>query len=252
MMSEFVAYALLTLLALTWIASDAETIHIFDVFGKNFRFVWFDSGQRWKLVSAYGWRLVALCSFVVLNVLLSYRVYSVNPFDLRPLLQRTVSAALVAASFTPIPCIYFAHQFRWLHQVRCAALRLSDLVESVTADADLGQILVRADYETKEPWTAWHPTLERWRADELWRGLVPVLYLRKDSRSILVPIEPEAFLAWNIASDCVRINTDLPVRGAFNSSYCVKSVEAIRGRPNWWLVRTEMRTELDAVFEGRG
>ena len=251
-MNTLIAYALLTLLALTWIASDAETIYIFDVFGKNFRYVWFESGQRWKHVSAYGWRLAVVCSLVVLNVILSYRIYAVNPFDLGSAFQLSVAAALAAASFTPIPSIYVAHHLRWQHQIRSAAFRLTELVESVTVDSDPEQTFDRANYKTKEPWTAWHPTLERWRADDVWRGLVPVLYLRKEPRSTLIPIEPETFLAWNIPSDCIRINNNLPFCGALDSSFRVKSMTPIRGCPNWWLVRTEMRTELDAVFVGRG
>jgi len=251
-MSLLIAYALLTQLAVLWIAKDTETIYVFDVFGKSFRYVWFESGQRWTHVFTYGWRLAALCSFVVLNVVLSYRMYANNPFDLGLAFQLIVFAVLLAASFTPIPWIYVAHQFRWQRQMRSTALRLSDFVESVTADSDVGRTLDRADYETEEPWTAWHPTQERLRSDRLWDGLVPVLYLRKDSRSALIPIDWATFLAWNIPDDCVRINSDLPVHGALDSSFRVESVQDFGGCPNWWLVRTEMRTELDGVIEGRG
>lgn len=250
-MSELIAYALLTLLALIWIASDVHSIGIFDVFGRNIHWVWFESGQRWKFLARYGWRLAVLSSFVVLNIVLSYRIYVANPFDLGTALLLFMFATLVSASFAPIPWVYVAHELRWQHQIRSTAFRLSGFVESVTADTDLGRTWDRSNYETNEPWTAWHPTLERWRADDWWRALVPVLYLNKDSRSTLIPIEPETFLAWNIPTDSIGINKDLPVCGAHGSSFQVKSVRAIRGCPNWWLVRTNMHTETEAIFEGR-
>jgi hypothetical protein len=253
MMSLLVAYALLLLLAILWIARDSETIYIFDVFGRNFHYVWFDSGQRWKYVFTYGWRLVALCSLVFLNGLLSYRIYTVDPLEVGPAVQFMMFAVLLAASLTPIPWIYIAHRLRWQRRIRATVPGLVRFLEGTAIDSALAQTLDRADYNTDAPWTAWHPKHDEWESNEMWDALLPVVYLRNDpGRSALFPIDWETFLAWNIPADCVRINSDLPVHGAFDSSFRVESVQQLRGCPNWWLVRTEIRSELDAVIEGRG
>ncbi len=252
-MDLLIAYALLTLLAMLWIAKDVETIYIFDVFGKSFHYVWFESGQRWTHVFTYGWRLIALCSFLLLNALLSYRICADNAFDVRPAVQLVLFAVMLSVSILPVPWIYVAHRLRWQRMIRATAIRLAGIVERTTVDSDLSQAFDPAVYKTEEPWTAWHPKQGEWKANKLWDGLVPVVYLHNGpDRSALFPIDWEIFLAWNIPGNCVRINSDLLVHGALESSFRVESVEELRGCPNWWLVRTEMRTELDTVIEDRG
>ncbi len=255
-MSLLVAYVLLILLAMLWIAKDTETIYIFDLFGKNFHYVWFESGQRWTHVFTYGWRLAILCSLTVLTGILSYRIYVVNPCGITPALQVIILLGMLTASIAPIPWIYIAHRLRWQRQIRATALRLSEFAERVTAEADPAQMLDRANYDTDEPWAAWHPAQDEWKSDDcnsLWGGLVPVVYVRNDShRSALFPIDWETFLAWNISADCARINNDLPVHGALGSSFRVEFIQRLRGCPNWCLVHTEMHSELDAMLEDRG
>lgn len=252
-MSLLIAYTLLIVVAMLWIARDAETIYIFDVFGKNFRYVWFESGQRWTHVFTYGWRLVALCLLILFNGLLSYRIYVVNPLMIGPAAQLTMFAILLVASFSPIPWIYQAQRLRWKRQICFTAQRLDDFVNAATGESELALTLDRADYRTDETWTAWHPKQDEWKSNKLWDSLIPVVYFRNAPyRSALFPIDWEAFLVWNIPTDCVRVHRDLPVHGACDASFRVQSVQAIPGIPNWWLVRTEMRSELDAVIESSG
>ncbi len=205
--------------------------------------MWFESGQRWKFLARYGWRLAVLSSFVVLNIVLSYRIYVANPFDLGTALLLFMFATLVSASFAPIPWVYVAHELRWQHQIRSTAFRLSGFVESVTADTDLGRTWIVATTKTNEPWTAWHPTLERCEptiGGEHWfqcyiSTRTPVL--------TLIPIEPETFLAWNIPTDSIGINKDLPVCGAHGSSFSSKIregnswVSKLVARPNQYAYR---------------
>ncbi len=252
-MSLLFTYTLLMLLAMLWIMKDAETIYIFDVFGKNFCYVWFESGQRWTHIFTYGWRMVVLCLLVLLICLLSYRIYLEDLFEIGPAARLTVFVVLLAASFAPFPWIYLAHRLRWQRQFRATAQRLDDFVNAAIDESERARSLERAEYRTDEPWTAWHPKQDEWKSNRLWDGLVPVVYLRDAPyRSAIFPIDWETFFAWNIAADCVRVNSDLPVHGAFDSSFRVESVQAIRGIPNWWLVRTEMRSILDTVIEGCG
>lgn len=247
-MSLLIAYILLTLLAMLWIMKDTETIYIFDVFGKNFHYVWFESGQRWTHVFTYGWRLVVLWLLVLLLCLLAYRIYVANLFEIGPATRLALFAVLLTASFALFPWIYLAHRLRWQRQIRATAQRLGDFVNAASDESELARTLDRADYKTDESWTAWHPKQDEWKSNRLWDGLVPVVYLRNTPyRSALFTIDLETFLAWNIPAECVRVNSDLPVHGAFSTSFHVESVQPLRGIPNWWLVRTEMRWELDTV-----
>ncbi|MCA9178801.1 MAG: hypothetical protein KDB14_30270 [Planctomycetales bacterium] len=251
-MSLLLAYTLLAFLAMLWILKDGETYYIFDVFGESFHYVWFVSGQRWIYLFAYGWRLIALCSFVLLNALLSCRIYADNGFDIGPAAQRALLALMLFVSILPVPWIYVAHRLRCRRNILAIAKRLSGVAERATGDPRLCFEL--ADYETEEPWTAWHPTQGEWKANGLWDGLVPVVYLCNDGdRSAAVfSIDWETFLAWNIPSNCIRKNNDLPVHGPLESSFRVAAAQKLRGCPNWWLVRAEMRTELDTVIEDCG
>ena len=256
MMSLLVAYILLMLLAVLWIAWDFETFFIFDVFGKNFHYVWFDSGQRWTHLFTYGWRLAGLCTLVLLNGVLSYRFYAANPFQLGPSSHFIWFAIMLTASFAAIPWIYMAHRLRWQRQIRWTALQLSDFAKRITTDPEFIQTMQQADYATDEPWTAWHPKQQDRQSDEnkqLWSGLVPVVYVRNDaSRSALFPVDWEMFLAWNASVQLTRIKSDLPIRGPFDSSFRVKSVQQLRGYPNWRLISTEMDSKLDAASQHCG
>jgi hypothetical protein len=255
-MSLLDVYILLTLLALLWIAYDVETIYIFDVFGKNFHYVWFDSGQRWTHLFTYGWRLAVICTFVLLNGVLSYRFYAANPFQLGPSLHVIVAAIMLVASFAAIPWIYVAHRLRWQRRIHWTASQLSEFITRITAAPDLEHTLQRADYDTDAPWTAWHPNQKDWQSDadrDLWSGLVPVVYVRNaPPRAALFPIDWEMFLAWNVPIEVSEVNKNLPIHGPCDSSFCVESVKQVRGCPNWSLITTEIQSELDAAFEHSG
>lgn len=255
-MGLLVAYIVLTFLVVLWIAWDSETICIFDVFGKSFHYVWFDSGKRWTFLFAYGWRLAVVCTVVLVNTGLCYRLYAANPFQLGAPIHALAFAIMFAGSFTAIPWIYMAERIRWRRQVHRAALRLTELAKRMTTDQDYVQTLQRADYATEEPWTAWHPNDHEWQTEEgkqFWSDLLPVVYVRDDSHGAVVfPIDFESFLGWNIPGELGRVDSELPFRGPFDASFRVKSVWPLRGCSGWCLIRTEMRSELDARLDDCG
>lgn len=255
-MGLLVAYIMATLLALIWIAWDAETIYVLDVFGRNLHYVWSESGRRWRYLFTYGWRLGVACSLVLVNGVLSCQFYRDNPFQLGASMHFIALAVMLFGSFAAIPWIYIANGLRCQGRIRRTALQLSDFVERISADPGLAQTMERAEYATEPPWTAWHPTMEDWQSDEgrhLWSNVLPVVYVRTDSvRSALFPVDWEAFLAWNASADLGRINSVLPVHGPGDSSFSVRSVQQLRGCPNWSLVRVEMQSELDAAHDRGG
>ncbi len=113
-----IAYTFLTFAAMLWICRDWETIHIFDVYGKSFHYVWFESRKRWEHLFTYGWRLVVVCLLVALNGLIAYRIYATNPWSMSPDLQLTLFTVMLVLAFTPIPWIY------WAHHLRCSVCAL--------------------------------------------------------------------------------------------------------------------------------
>lgn len=185
--------------------------------------------------------------------ILSHRVYLGNQFELGPNSQRTLFAVLLVASFLPVPWIHLAHQLRCQRQVHATAQRLNDYAKASTAFSDLARTMDRADYKTDEAWTAWHPKQEEWKSSSFWEGLVPVIYLRTTPcPSALFTVDWRTFLAWNVPAECVRVDSNLPVHGAFDSTFRIESVHAIRGIQNWWVVHTELRSVLENEVENCG
>ena len=83
--------------------------------------------------------------------------------------------------------------------------------------------------------------------------MIPVVYFRNGrDRTALFSIDWETFLIWNLPTDCIQENTDLPVCGALDSSFRVKSIEPLSDVAKWSVVYTEMRGELDMANECRG
>lgn len=247
-MACFLIYALLLLLTLLWIACDRETACVFDVFGKSFYYVWYESGERWRILLTYGWRLAALCSLILLNGILACRVLVENPLQLGSEVHVIVFAAMIAGSVAVFPWIYVAERFRWRRKLRSTARQLSDFAERLVTDSDFAETLRRADYDTKAPWTAWHPNQEQWEAKQFFQGVVPVAYVRNDSiQSVLFPVDWQTFLAWHLPPNVIAPGRDLPFHGALESSFRVKSVTRLRGCPDWNVIATEMQSELMAV-----
>jgi hypothetical protein len=104
-MTLLAAYILLTLFAVVWILRDAETVFIFDVFGKSFYYVWYESGKRWTYLFTYGWRLALLCSIIVVNLFLVYRFLAADPLRLGWPFVLVLSPIMLLGSFAALPWI---------------------------------------------------------------------------------------------------------------------------------------------------
>ena len=72
LIAPLTGYCLVLAAGLLWIALDAETAYIFDVFGKNFDYMWNYSGERRKFTLMYGWRLLTVVLVIGIAVYLAH------------------------------------------------------------------------------------------------------------------------------------------------------------------------------------
>lgn len=239
-MSFLIAYVVLSLIAMIWIARDEETSRVFHIFGNGFSYVWFESGQRWAYLFKYGWRLAVLCLLVVLNGVLSIQYYRENAWGFSPTAQLGFSLSMLACSLVPIPWIYGSSQLRWTRRLDSIIRRLDLFVNNDTDWSELESNLQPAAYNTLGCWTAWHPNTEAWQKSWLWNDLLPVMYIQNSSsRSALFTIDWKTFLAWKVSEEDLQVNGQLPVHGALDSTFRVKSKTVVNDLANWCLIKTE-------------
>ena len=236
-----VAYVLFTLLTLSWIAWDAETIYVFDVFGKNLHYVWAESGKRWTYLFSYGWRLAAICALIASNAAFSFLLFTRNATQIGRGLSFVVLGIMLAGSFVAIPWIYVAQRWRWRKRLRRTASQLLGVINRVTASQGFGQLLQPADYRTREPWTAWHPRPDEW-TQPCWSDIVPVAFFENQSiHSAVFCMDWRTFLAWRIPACWTEENRDLPFQGPDGCSFRVRAVRKLGGCPGWSVIRTELQ-----------
>ncbi len=243
-MSLLIAYILLLLSAVLWIAWDAEIFGIFDVFGKSFHYVWFEYPKRWTCLFSHGLRLAALCVLIALNAILSFRFSIGSSAQLSGGMSFVVLLFMLAGSFAVIPWIYLAHRLRWQTRLRRTASQLFGLINRVIANGGSAQLLERADYNTDEPWKAWHPSREEWR-QPCWSDIVPVAYFQNDSiRSAVFCVDWETFLGWKVSASLTEVNNDLPLHGPGDCSFRIRAVQRLRGCPDWSVIKVQLQSKL--------
>ena len=251
-MTLLVAYMLLTLLVLSWIVWDAETVYVFDVFGKSFYYVWVESGKRWTCLSSYGWRLLTLCTVIVSNAALSFLFFMRNAAQLGTGMCIIVLGIMLAGSFVPIPWIYLANRLRWQRSLRSTASQPLGFINRVNANRNIGQFLEPADYSTREPWTAWHPSREEW-TQPYWSDIVPVAYFQNPAiQSAVFCTDFDTFLGWKIPACLIDVNSDLPFHGPNDCSFRVRGVKPLGGYPDWSVISVDYQSEPIDVGDGRG
>ena len=239
-MNLLLVYVVLTLSAYLWIAGDAETASIFDVFGRSFYYVWFESGQRWRHLFAYGWRLLLLAALAIGGGILAWNLFTSNPFQLGPATNGLLLGIMLVLSAGLPPWIYGADRLRWQRKVRYNARQLSTYLERLKTQTKRETMLNPADYETVAPWSAWHPNQEEWRSEHFPRDVVPVVYLRGEALDTAVfELYCQTFLAWNIPAELAAAAAELPFHGPLNTSFRVKSVRPLRGCADWHMIQAE-------------
>lgn len=232
-----IGYLLLLAAGMLWIAVDAETAYIFDVFGKNFDYMWRHSGQRWKLTFMYGWRLLALLLLVAICSFLAWLIAGAT--------TGWQSGAVILFLFIALavtPCILFpwidvTSQWRFQRSLRNTARQLTPVVESLAAAEDLTAILDDSQYRTEFPWTAWHP-----KTTTEWPGVAPVAYFcSQPAVTIIFPVDFSTFLAWKLENQLPIPGELLPFYALENGPLLLQGVWPLNGVPDWSLVHAEIQ-----------
>jgi hypothetical protein len=152
-----------------------------------------------------------------------------------------VFAIMLIGSLAIIPLPYLAAYVRILRYMYSKAEDLSELVSNVTSDTEFWRHMEPAEYVVSNGWTAWHPRGDDWCTNELWSDIVPVAYFRKGTEnSLVIPIDWEHFLAWNIPPVCFVPGQCLPFHGPDTSTFTIKRVSRLIGRQHWSVVRADL------------
>jgi hypothetical protein len=239
-----VGYFLLSVTGVLWIALDAETAYIFDVFGKNIDFMWRHSGQRWKFTFMYGWRLLALVLLIGVCIYLAWPLaFAVSNARGTAII---VLVGLALIPFSLLPWIYIANGIRFRRTLRNTARQLTPIVNELAAASDISTILDKADYRLDPPWSAWHP-----KDVDDWPQVVPVAYVRTEpTPTVVFPYDWETFLAWNLGDQLSNSGTNLPFNGPGETTFKLRCITPLVGVPEWSLVYAEMEIGDDSAMQG--
>ena len=243
-MALLIAYILILLFIAIWIVRDDETDEVFAVV-PNLHFIWFESGDRWRMLYLCGWRLTVLSLLIGGSIALASFFYVVNPFDFIGTTRAATLGFMILSAFAVVSLIPAKRYLRWKRQVLLAVTKLTGFMKRVTTDSDIEQSMERADYATLPPWTAWHPIKSDFKTQQaqgLWDGLVPVVYLRQaPTPLVLVPVNFETFLAWGSITDFTRVGESLPFCGPGGVAFRLISAKKLRNWENWCVVIAEMQ-----------
>jgi hypothetical protein len=229
-----VGYLILLAAGLLWITLDAETAYIFDVFGKQFDYMWYHSGQRWKFTFMYGWRLLTLVLLIAVCAYLAWLLVSAIS-DWR------AAAILLFVTLTVIPLcllpwIKAASRIRFQRILHNRAKQLTPVAQSLAAAQDISAILDDAQYRTEPDWSSWHP-----KSIDDWPEIVPVAYVHSPPAvTILFPVDWDTFLAWKLLGQLPDAGSLLPFNGPFDSTFVLRQVRPLHGEPDWTLVHAEL------------
>lgn len=234
-------YWLLLAAGLCWIALDAETAYIFDVFGKNFDYMWRHSGHRWKFTFMYGWRLIAVALIISACLYFAWLLVSSLAWSAASLALFT---ALAAVGLFLLPWIKIASRFRFKRTLRKTALALTPVARQLAETVDISSVLDDAHYKTASNWSAWHPKSKR-----DWPVVVPVAYVHAPpSVAVLFPVDWKCFLAWKLDNQLPPTGAMLPFNGPFESTFILRGAWPLRRVPDWSIVQADLHLD-DAAPE---
>ena len=236
-----VCYALLLAVGALWIALDAETAYIFDVFGKNFDYMWRHSGRRWKFTLMYGWRLLAVASLIGGCAYLAWPLASAVANARAAVIPIFVVLALVP--FCLLPWINIANGFRFRRTLRDTARQLTPVANQLAVATDISVILDKAAYRVEALWSAWHPK------NDDWPNVVPVVYVHAQPKTtVIFPFDWGYFLAWRLGDQLPPVGAVLPFNGPGTTTFVLRGIGPLRGLPDWSLIHAELDLG-DAVME---
>lgn len=237
-----VCYGLLLGFGALWIALDAETAYIFDVFGKSFDYMWRHSGYRWKFTLTYGSRLLVLALLMGACAYLAWLVGAALS-DARVGFT-IVFVAFALIPFCLLPWIYIANAIRFRRSLLDTAKQLTSVANQLAVAPNISAILDEAAYRVDPLWSAWHPR----NADD-WPRVVPVVYVHaQPPTTVIFPFDWGCFLAWKLGDQLPPVGAALPFNGPGTATFVLRSVGPLHGVPDWSVFHAELDFD-DAVTE---
>lgn len=239
------SFILATLVALVWVTSDTHAASAFEIFWRNHHTTARQMDKYWEWLFYSLWRCLLLFTLIALSIMTAWRMWAQNPFELGPLVRGFCLVSMLAGSLTMIAWPYLSAHLRFRGHLYSKAAELSELIAIVTSETEVSHELEHAEYNTSDGWTAWHPREEKWHANDYWTGVIPVVYLLKETASsVIVPVDWEHFLAWKLPTGCALPGLRLPVCGPGETAFLVNAVHELRGRPGWSVITTDMEFEV--------
>lgn len=236
-------YLLGTLIAISWVVLDDNAVAAFEIFNRCLHSTARHMGIYWKWLVQTFLRAALLLSCVISGVVAATWIWQRNPWDLPWLGKTFVFAAMLVCSIAISAMPHLTAYFRLRHFLHFKAAELTNLALNLSSSEGVRQHLEPADnraFRGVEGWTAWHPRQERWHEEACWTGLVPLAYLHQDQQtSLIVPVDFEYFLAWNLPQGSVLPGKLMPI---YPRCY-VKAVRDLPGYEGWSVVRADMEIE---------
>lgn len=229
--------------AVIWVTLDKNASGTFEIFSANLHQCARAMGMYWEWVRYSFGRLVFLSFLVILSLGSTGHVFQNNPIDLEESSKWLLLAVMLTGTLLVIASPPLADRLRFIKLIYVKVRHFSDVgLADLSSDS---APLEPADYATESSWSAWHPILEDYEQDPVWRDMAPVLYLCKSAQtSLVVTIDFEYFLACNWPGE-VHAKEPLPFTGPGDTRFIVESIRQLPCRPGWTIIHAEMEE-----FEG--
>jgi hypothetical protein len=232
-------YILVMIVALLWIVIDHDAMCAFELFQIKLHAMAREMGIYWKWANHTLGRFAFLLMLVSVALVAAIWMAMQNPWEFGEPARIAVLGAMVVGSLAVLILPYLAARLRFARCLYSRSSQLAELVSLVRSET-VEQHLEAADYDARDGWSAWHPRGDDWQRDKLWRGLVPVAYLRRGfGPSVVVPMDWEHFLAWRLPVD-LEPGKCFPFCGPGETTFVVKAVHKLLGRQGWSVVRADM------------
>ena len=229
---------------LLWIIIDAETVYIFDVFGRSYRSLW-QFRHPWRLMLPYAWRLLILAVLIGGASWLAITA-AIRRWDDAHYRTAILLSTFAIIPFLLIPWISLASTLRWHRLLSKTTSRLAPVARQLADEAtavDSGRVRERISGS----WTAWY-------ADdmEIWPEVYPTAYVQPQRAIVYFqlrsPYFKEYFLAWSSGTSEFPVGTLLPLSGFEEIPYRISEAWPLPHAPNWTLVDCELLLSDEDLF----
>ena len=185
-----------------------------------------------------------MLTLVGLGIAVTVRFFEQNPFGVGQFSRTIAFGTMLIGSLGLLSFPHVVAQVRFRRRLFLKASELSKLASLWASEDEALRQLESADYHTDGGWTAWHPHESNWQQDKCWAGIVPVVYLRREPvSSLIVPVDWEYFLAWNLPIETVIRGHCLPVHGPGQTTFNIDAAYELKGRPGWSVIRAQLEIE---------